>query len=274
VLTCINGATTMPYPLEEDLRSAAEAGFQAVELWHRKLPAYFERHSAVDLRRDVSDRGLAVAAICPLFVDFGPAAPAAREAIDRAADLAADLACPTLLVCVRRPPDGVGLDDARAEAAEELAAAADLAASRGVALAIEPLGRHPLVPGPRESLDLIEPAGRANLGLMLDTFHYYKSAVRPEEIAAIPIDRLLIVHVNDSDDRPLEELRDADRLYPTLGVIPAEAMLAPLVAKGYDGALSVEVFREEYWQRPVDEIAREAKAHLDRLLAGLGEARR
>ncbi|HEY3110545.1 MAG TPA: sugar phosphate isomerase/epimerase [Chloroflexota bacterium] len=272
MLTCINGATTMPYPLEEDLRSAAEAGFAAVELWQRKLPAYLERHSAAELRRELDGRGLGVAALCPLFVDFGEAAAPAREAIDRAADLAAELACPTLLVCVRRPPDGASLAAARAEAADELAAAADLAAGRRVALAIEPLGRHPLVPGPSQALDLIERAARPNLGLMLDTFHYYKSAVGLDEIEAIPLDRLLIVHVNDCEDRPLEQLRDADRLYPTLGVIPAEAMLRPLVAKGYRGAFSVEVFREEYWQRPIDQIAREAKAGLDRLLAGVGEA--
>src|SRR5262245_14878844 len=106
----------MPYPLEEDLRSAAEAGFDAVELWYRKLPAYFERRSSADLRREVGARGLRVAALCPLFVDFGEAAPAARAEIDRAADLAAELACPILLVCVRRPPDGLALEDARAAA--------------------------------------------------------------------------------------------------------------------------------------------------------------
>jgi sugar phosphate isomerase/epimerase len=267
--TCINGATTMPYPLEEDVRSAAEAGFEAVELWWRKLPAYLERHTSAELRRDLDARGLKVAALCPLFVDFGPAAGDAREAIDRATDLAAERACPPRLVGVRRPPDGLTLDEARDEAAAALAAAADLAASRGVALAIEPLGRHALVPGPGQALDLIERAARPNLGLMLDTFHYYKSAVGLDEIAAIPVDKLLIVHVNDSEDRPLEELRDADRLYPTLGVIPAAAMLRPLIANGYRGAFSVEVFREEYWQRPVDQIAREAKAGLDALIASL-----
>src|SRR5262245_46236872 len=126
----------MPHPLEEDLRSAAAAGFEAVELWHRKLPAYLERHSTADLRREVGERGLRVAALCPLFVDFGEAAAAAREAIDRAADLAAELACPTLLVCVRRPPEGMPLEEARVAAGAELAAAADLAATRSVALAI------------------------------------------------------------------------------------------------------------------------------------------
>jgi len=31
--SCINGATTMPYSLEEDIRSAGEAGFERVEIW-------------------------------------------------------------------------------------------------------------------------------------------------------------------------------------------------------------------------------------------------
>lgn len=269
MLSCINGATTRPYPLEEDIRSAAEAGFAAVEIWHGKLLAYLARHPIAELRRELDGRGLSVPAICPLFVDFGEAAPVARAAIERAADLAAELGSPTLLVCVRQPPEGMPLSEAIDVAAGELAAAAERVADRGIDLAIEPLGRHPLVPGPRAALDLIERAARPNVGLMLDTFHYYKSEVPLPEIEALPIERLLIVHVNDCEGKPRAELRDADRLYPTLGVIPAEAMLAPLVANGYRGAFSVEVFREEYWARPVDQIAREAKTYLERLLARL-----
>jgi hypothetical protein len=44
-------------------------------------------------------------------------------------------------------------------------------------------------------------------------------------------------------------------------------MLQPLVGHGYQGPVSVEIFREEYWRRPVDEIATQSKLHLDKLLA-------
>jgi 2-keto-myo-inositol isomerase len=262
---CINGATTMPYPLEEDIRAAGAAGFEAVEIWQRKLGPYLERRSVGELRDLLDGNGLSVAAICPLFVHFGEEADRSLVELGRAAEIAVELNCPTLLVCVSGPPAGVTDEEARMLAAVEIGRAADVAARSDVGLAIEPLGRHPLVPGPREALDLIDRAGRSNVGLMLDTFHYYKSAVPLAEIAAIPIERLRILHINDCEDKPLEMLRDADRLYPTLGVIPAAAMLRPLIAAGYRGFASVEIFREEYWRLPIDEINRQARNYLDQL---------
>jgi sugar phosphate isomerase/epimerase len=264
---CINGATTMPYSLIEDIEAAGAAGFEAVEIWHRKLLAYLEGRSAADLRTLLQVNHLAVAAICPLFVQFGAEAVRARDAIAQAADVAADLDCPTLLVCLRQPPEGLSPFQALELAAEETARCADIAAGRGIGLAIEPLGRHPLVPGPREALALIEMANRPNLGLMLDTFHYYKSDVPLTEIASLPLEKVRIIHVNDCEDRPREELRDAHRLFPTLGVIPAVEMLRPLYQRGYPGYLSIEIFREEYWSQPVEEITNRAKHYLNQLMA-------
>ena len=264
---CINGATTMPYSLVEDVDAASSAGFGAVEIWHRKLIAYLEGHSAADLRALLRAKGLAVAAICPLMIEYGPDAAKARETIAQAADVAAELECATLLVCLRPTPGRLSTSEALETAAEESARCADIAAKRGVGLAIEPLGRHPLVPGPREALSIIDMAGRANIGLMVDTFHYYKSEVPLAEIAALPVEKLRIIHVNGCEDRPREELRDAHRLYPTLGVIPAVEMLRPLHQRGYSGDFSVEIFREEYWQQPVDVITLQAKRYLDQLLA-------
>ena len=264
--SCINGATTMPYSLIEDIEAAHAAGFEAVEIWHRKLLAYLEDHSVADLRTLLQANNLAVAALCPLSISYGPEAAPARDALAQAAGIAADLDCPTLLVCLRQPPVGLSPSQALELAAEETARCADIAAQRGVGLAIEPLGRHPLVPGPQEALAIIEMAKRPNLGLMLDTFHYYKSNVPLTEIASLPLEKLRIIHVNDCEDRPREELRDAHRLFPTLGVIPAVEMLRPLLERGYSGYLSVEIFREEYWQQPVGELTLQAKRYLDQLM--------
>src|SRR5712692_4519706 len=101
--SCINGATTMPYSLGDDARSAARAGFAAVEIWHRKLVDYLKEHSVDDVRALLEENGLAVAAICPLFVQFGEKAETARAAISHAADVAARIGCPTLLVCIAAP---------------------------------------------------------------------------------------------------------------------------------------------------------------------------
>ena len=144
-----------------------------------------------------------------------------------------------------------------------------LAAENGIRLTIEPIGGHTLVPGPTEALQLIEMAGApANVGILMDTFHYFRSGVSDEEIQAIPLDKLDIIHVNDCEDGALNELTDAHRLYPTLGVIPAR-QLSLLKDKGYDGYLSVEVFRPEYWEQPIEEITSKAYSTLGELIASL-----
>ena len=264
--SCINGATTMPYTLEQDLEAAAKAGFDAVEIWSRKLDAYLVDHDAAELKDLLDAHGLRAASLCPYgLVGFSDNRTQLRE-IERAAEVAAAIDCPVLLVCADAPP--VGMD--RVEAFDTMAVAAraytERAAVHGVKIAIEPLGRHPFIPGPREALEVIERAGHDGLGLMMDFFHYYKSGVPLEDIRAIPTELLLIVHVNDCEDLPLAALTDQHRVYMGEGVIPLGQMLDALRSKGYPGALSVEIFREEYWAKDPVEISVAARAAYDRMM--------
>ncbi len=267
--TCLNGATTMPYSLEQDIAAAAQAGFEGLEIWWDKLAAYLDAHSTSDLKRLLEASGLIPASICPLriwpFRDSEPARQEFRDAIQ----IAPQIGCNLLAVCPDFQPARLSREQALAIHAEELAEMARLAAEHDVRLTIEPIGGHTLVPGPTEALRLIEMAGAsANVGILMDAFHYFRSGVRDQEIQAIPIDKLDIIHVNDCEDGALNELTDAQRLYPTHGVIPAR-QLSLLKAKGYAGWLSVEIFRPEYWERPIDEIAGNAYAALGDLMAML-----
>jgi len=265
--TCINGATTLPYSLEDDIRSAGRAGFEQVEIWSAKLDAYLQNHTVEDLKKLLREAGVTVASICPYsLVTFGDVKPA-LDAVTRAAHIASKIGCPVLLVCPDAPPPDMPREEAFKKAGREARRYAEAAAKYGVKIAIEPLGMHPFVPGPKEALRIIREANHPALGLMIDTFHYYKSGVPLEDIRSIPTNRILIVHVNGCEDKPPAELNDGHRLYPGEGVIPITDTFRILKQKGYKGALSVEVFRQEYWKRPVDTISREAKHALDATMA-------
>lgn len=267
--SCINGATTMPYTLEQDLEAAAKAGFDAVEIWSRKLDDYLESHNAADLRALLDGYGLRAASLCPYaLVGFSDHREQLRglRAIERAAEVAAAIDCPVLLVCADAPPAGMDRDEAYGTMAATARAYAERAAAHGVKIAIEPLGRHPFIPGPREALEVIERAGHDSLGLMMDFFHYYKSGVPLEDVRAIPAELLLIVHVDDCEDLPPADLTDQHRVYMGEGVLPLKNMLEVLREKGYDGALSVEIFREEYWEQDPVIISVAAKAAYDRMM--------
>ncbi len=61
--SCFNGATAMPYSLQQDIESAGKAGFQALELWGAKFDQFFEHHSVADLAGMLRANKLAPAGI-------------------------------------------------------------------------------------------------------------------------------------------------------------------------------------------------------------------
>ncbi len=269
---CINGATTMPYPLEQDLAAAAAAGFPLVEIWAGKLGPYLERQGAAGLRRELESHGLGVAAICPyglrLFGDWR----GGLAAIERGAAVAAEIGCPLLLVC----PDAPGAEeqgpDVWQRAGERARAYGDAAAAAGVRLAIEPLGGHPFIPGPRQAMELLRAADHPALGLMMDTFHYHKSRVSDAEIRAVPPQLWGVLHINDVPEGDPAKLGDADRLYPGEGVLPLAQTLRYFREIGFAGGVLVEVFRRAYWELPIAEINTRSYAGVLAALRAAGAA--
>lgn len=256
----------MPYTLDQDLEAAAKAGFDAVEIWSGKLDTYLENHDITELKFILQAYGLRVASICPYsLIGFSDNQEHLRI-IERAAEIAAEISCPLLIVCADTPPQFMDLDDAYDTIAAAARSYAERAFDHGVKIAIEPLGRHPLIPGPNEAIEIIKRARHAGLGLILDTFHYYKSDIKFDAISAIPTELLQIVHVNDCENRPLEDLNDQHRVYMGAGVIPLKEMLDLLRKKGYKKALSVEIFRASYWEKDPLEISITAKAAYDGMI--------
>jgi len=264
---CINGATTMPYTFEEDMKAAAAAGFQAVEVWYPKLVTYLKTHKLSEAQALLARHKLAVASLCPVTFTFFAPTEEIHQKLKETAQVAQALSCNTLLVCPDVPPSDISHKEAVRRAADEASRCCDIVVPYGVRLALEPLGRHPFMPGPEVAMEIIALADRPDLMLMMDTFHYYKSGVSLEAIRAIPRGVMNLVHVNSCEDLPREKLTDKHRLWPTLGVIPTAEMIRAVRANGYDGDLSVEVFRDEYWAQPIAAIAAQAKRHLDLLMA-------
>jgi 2-keto-myo-inositol isomerase len=258
----------MPYSLEQDIAVAADAGFDGIELWWPKVQTFLENKSRDKLEGLLAEHKLPPVALCPLrirpFQDTGEA----RESFDLAVGVAPVIGCSVFIVCPEQYPDTISRDEALSLTAQEVKRFAEKAATNDIRLAIEPIGRHNLIPGPRQALELMELAGAPeNLGLMMDTFHYYKSEIPNEDLEAVPIEKLYIVHINDSEDHPRDQLIDAHRLYPTLGVIPLKEKLIILKKKKYDGYLSLEIFRPSYWQEKPEKIVKEGLRYLRQLVA-------
>ncbi len=264
--TCINGATTMPYSLDVDVTSAAKAGFQGVEIWRDKLDKYLAAYSLEDLRRLLKRHELGVAAICP----FGGYIWCPEESfqeklndVNSYLEVAAKIGCENLLVCAETPGEKT-YDAVVAAHVERLSRLADEAGKYDVKVALEWF-RNMKTP-----VEIVREAGHKYLGLMLDTFHWYRGDGELSNVASIPAEKLLLIHINDCEDLPREKLTDRNRLYCGLGVIPLIPILKTLKGLGYGGYLSVEVFREEYWRRDATTISGEALGTLKDVMAKAG----
>lgn len=265
---CLNGATTMPYRLDEDVRCAAEAGFVGLEIWVAKLRSYVENRPLEELKTALDAAGLAVPALCAYGLPLeGEGRSQAIAALRRDLTTARTLGAGGLVICLGGPPAGKGRADGVREAGAILRDLAPEAWAHQVRLILEPLGNHPLVPGPLEALEVIEAAGGApSLALLVDTFHLFKSGVPPAALRQVPCERLALVHVNDcAADRAIAT--DKHRLYLGEGKLPLPETMAALRSIGFNGYLSVEIFNDAYWQRPAAEIGRQAIAGLQPLLA-------
>jgi 2-keto-myo-inositol isomerase len=274
--TCFNTITAGPFaPLDEVLSACGAAGFDGVEIELGALDRLIAERSFDAVKEQLAQQSLEVASLMAFSLEvFGDPSDALTE-VSHAAELGAALGAPTLLVfCATGIPEGMSREDAIERAGEVAARYADAAAPLSIAL--EPIGRTGLMPGPDDALEIAAASGRENVGIMMDTFHYYLSEVPTERVRAIPREKLLIVHINDSEDRPVAELQDGHRLMPGLGVLPLVEDLRALHDLGYDGHLSLEIFRQEYWDQPIERTVPQAHAALVGVMeqAGVAGARR
>ncbi len=260
MIACYNGATSRPYPLEEDLRAASAAGFPMVELWGEKFDKFFATHTVDDLKELLEHYHLRPAAIDLVPLDYSQ--PQNVDlAVARAhylGGIAQTIGCDLLLLCSWGDLHGRSKEEGIALVAQYIQPVCQTAAEVGCRIAIEPLGRHAVIPGCEEALAIIDQAAQPNLGVMWDFFHYYKSEVPLDAIRAIPNDRLWLVHVDDAPALPPADLKDPDRVYPGLGEMPLPTYFEILREKKYSGPLSVELFNQSYYQQPIDEITQQA----------------
>ncbi|MFO7946972.1 MAG: sugar phosphate isomerase/epimerase family protein [Armatimonadota bacterium] len=107
-------------------------------------------------------------------------------------------------------------------------------------------------------LEMERDIGLDNVGLLVDSFHWYTAGHSADELAAVGVEKIVHVHINDAPDRPREEQIDGERLLPGEGIIDLQAFVGALDRAGYDGFMGIETFSDELKSLPAQEAARKA----------------
>jgi 2-keto-myo-inositol isomerase len=266
----LNGATTMKADLATDIRVASEAGFDCLEIWSAKLRTYLQDNTTEDLAALFNEHRIEPYSINSIeHVTFRT--PDRRAELlfecEQLSRIASEIGCPYVVVVPGRLPEGVTHDDIIEESVRVLRELAGVAQGFGVSLAFEFLGQRDCsVQTLSLAHEIVREVARPNVGLVIDSFHFYAGGSTIESIDTLDADRLFIFHINDAEDRPREELEDRHRLLPGLGILPLGEIIAALRRISYDRVTSVEIFRPEYWERDPLQLARDAKAAVARVL--------
>lgn len=236
--------------LEEKLRAAAAARFDAVEIFENDL--LFFDGSARDVRGFAADLGLTIALYQP-FRDFeGVSDEQLVRNLDRAErkfDVMAELDAPLMLVCSNVGPQAID-DDARAAA--QLHALAERAARRGLRIGYEALAWGARVKTWQHAWRLVEQAAHPHLGLILDSFHALALGGDTEAVADVPGERIAFVRVADAPRLAMDVLSWSRhfRCFPGQGDLDVAGFLAPVLRAGYAGPISLEVFNDDFRAAP------------------------
>jgi sugar phosphate isomerase/epimerase len=123
--------------------------------------------------------------------------------------------------------------------------------------------RYPFLHTLAETRELIAEIGATNVGLVLDSWHWYHAGDSAADVAALRTEDVVAVDLNDAPAGvPKDQMIDSARELPlATGVIDAAAFLKALAAIGYDGPVRAEPFNERVRRMaPEDAVATTAQA--------------
>ena len=258
----LNGATTLKADLATDIAVAGRAGFDFVEIWAPKLMGYLERGGLPALKRDLNKAQVRAMTLNSVeHVTFNDPSGHVRmlEDFQRFCRVAKAIHAETVIVVPSPRPKNVSLAAIERESIRVLRELSSIASPDGIRLAYEFLGfAECTVNSLAQCARIVGKVARNNVGLVLDTFHFFAGGSSLASIHEVNPEKIFIVHINDVERGPRRKMHDALRLYPGRGVLPLQGILRALKAIGYAGGFSVEIFRPQYWNRAPLQVAREA----------------
>ena len=229
--------------------AAADAGFDGISIWtaHHDW-AVADGMSSQDYVDYHHERGLAVPA-AEVVLEWPP-----DNTSIHVLDVAARVGASYVIAVSPGPVLPIPT------AAASLAALCDLASERGLAISLEflPFGG---VPGLASAVRLLEATNRDNLGLVIDTWHWFRQPGGPDVVTLrrIPPERIHVVQLDDAPSKPAGDLARETmtaRLLPGEGAIEIAGMLAVLAEMGAQPIVVSEVFSATLSALPAGENAR------------------
>ena len=270
---------------EKDLLLCEEAGFDVIEIRFDSLARYLVKHSIKDVKSFFASNRIRPHCMGGHFILPGNLAGDTREAKELDAALMTKfIACCHIAEQIGDPyfliinhvlqyatPQGMfdvldqdypyTRDEVSEFSVRILKRLCAVAADYGVSLAWEPVcGRGGSVKTMEHAMEIIDGTGYKNIGLCLDSFNQYINGKNNDFsiFKDLPADKIITAHINNCDDEPLGVLSPQHRRFCDSGAIDLDNFMMNLKSIGYEGPVSVEVLRPEYYSWPIERVIKEA----------------
>ena len=267
--------------LARTFKAYAEAGWKHFEINFGDTEVYIEKNgisAVVDLMRD---NGLTCVGATGLSISAFKGEEALAENIaqmKKNGAWMAELGC-SAIVCGGETPENfppraansseaelskrdAAYRDTLKQFADGVGTIADTADEFGVRLALE-VNWIGLARSIRTMAELVNLIGRDNVGAVWDPAHFYSTPSRVEDLELLQ-GKIFHAHLNDIRNCPLEVMDiNGDRVIPGEGVLPLREWSEKVRECGYDGYHCVELFSDDIWAMPVEEIVKVAKEGCD-----------
>lgn len=269
--------------LEQDLELCEQAGFDYIEIRLDLLRGYLQNHTLEQLRAFFDTSRLKPHAINAVYLRQGML-PGEEISWEEPAMQDFKLACETCqaigsrFVIVVPPLDPSGVFTGDVDAAQQncvriLKKLSALARPYGVRLCFELVGLRKSCVRDIGSVDrIVRAVDQDNVGFVFDSYNIYLNGRCNDfsGLRAVPPEKIFAVHLMSADDVPEDQMGQDKRCFPGRGVVDTDAFLQTLRACGYEGMVSVETFRPEYWAQSPRWVVENAYSSLRQALQANG----
>jgi 2-keto-myo-inositol isomerase len=248
--------------ISEQVDVVAKAGYDGIEPWIRDIETYVESGGDLaDLNKRIADAGLTVVSA------IGFANWISDDNDERAAGLEQakkDMSLVKAIGGVRlaAPPVGAHRGDSKSPplpvVADRYRALLEVGDQVGVVPQLELWGFSPTLSKLSELAYVATGAGHPSACVLPDFYHIYKGGNDFASLGMIEASRMHCFHINDYPaDPPRESIGDKHRVFPGDGDCPLPEIISDLIAHGFQGTFSLELFNPEYWERDPLDVATE-----------------
>ncbi len=272
------GPIGVQVPFERATQLAAEYGFQGISIGIAEV----EEIGPAKVRRLLEANGL-VAAVTGMPVNFGRDQAAFEEGmadLPRFARTMSELGCTRVATWLTPWHETLSYQKHFERLRVRTARICEVLAQHGLRYGLEFIGPETSRLGKPNSfihdldglLDLIEAVGTDNLGVLLDSWHWYTSGGTADDLDKLSDQLVVAVHVNDAPTGVArEEQLDQVRAMPgETGVIDIGTFMRALDRMDYTGPIIVEPFCD--WMRalPPEEAVAATARSLDTIWPAAG----